>query len=390
MYERILTLLLAEGKKSLLLLGPRQVGKSTLLKSLNPDLALNFADPRSFREYVARPEKLSNELDAADVGIKSIFLDEVQRVPALLDVVQVILDNHPRRFRFLLSGSSARKLRKGHANLLPGRIHVYQLHPLLASELGTDFNLNRVMAQGSLPGIYAEKDPKERFASLTAYADIYLREEIQAEALVRDVGGYGRLLEIVAASSGKILNLNAICRDAGIRYETARRYLEVLVDTLVAFTVPAWSGSDRASLIAHPKVFLFDLGVRNALLRHPLDEPLEEEKGLLLEHLVAYEIHRRLGGLWPGAQLFHYRSRNGAEVDFVVESGKEIWGIEVKSSRDSVGIKLSGLESLQERVGRLHRKIVVFLGTRKQVRDGVEFLPLEDFLQQLPGIAGNF
>lgn len=385
MYERRISATLAHGKKSLLLLGPRQVGKSTLLKSLSPDLSLNFADPRTYREYVVRPEKLSDELNAAGGGIKSILLDEVQKVPVLLDVVQVILDNHPRRFRFLLSGSSARKLRKGHANLLPGRIHVHHLHPLLASEMGTEFNLNRILAHGSLPGIYAEKDPQERAASLSAYADIYLREEIQAEALVRDVGGYGRLLEIIAASSGKILNLNAVCRDAGIRYETARRYLEVLLDTLVSFTVPAWSGSDRASLVAHPKVFLFDLGVRNALLRHPLDTPLEDEKGVLLEHFVAYEIHRRMGSLWPEAKLFHYRNRHGAEVDFVVEAGKEIWAIEVKSSRDSTGVRLSGLESLQERVGRIGRKIVVFLGTRKQMREGVEFLPLEDFLQELPG-----
>jgi uncharacterized protein len=384
MYERCLAALLTKGKKSILLLGPRQVGKSTLLKSLGPDLSLNFADPRTYREYIMRPERLSDELNAVGKEIKTILLDEVQRVPALLDVIQVILDNDPKRFRFLLSGSSARKLRKGHANLLPGRIHVHHLNPLLASELGNEFNLNRVLAHGSLPGIYAEKDPQERAATLSAYADIYLREEIQAEALVRDVGGYGRLLEIIAASSGKILNLNAVCRDVGIRYETARRYLEVLVDTLVAFPVPAWSGSDRASLVAHPKVFLFDLGVRNALLRHPLDAPLEDEKGVLLEHFVAYEIRRRIGGLWPDAKLFHYRNRHGAEVDFVVEAGKEIWGIEVKSSRDSAGVRLSGLKSFQERAGRVNRKIVVFLGNRKQVREGVEFLPLESFLQELP------
>lgn len=384
MYERCLASTLSQNKKSILLLGPRQVGKSTLLKSLKPNLSLNLANPRTFREYATRPEKLFNELEAADISLQTVLLDEVQKVPALLDVVQTILDEYPDRFRFLLSGSSARKLRKGHANLLPGRIHVHYLHPLLASEMGAAFNLNRIFACGSLPGIYSEKDPRERANTLMAYADTYLREEIQAEALVRDVGSYGRLLEMAAVSSGKILNLNSLCREAGIRYETARRYLDVLIDTLVAFSVPAWSGSDRASLIAHPKIFLFDLGVRNALLRLPLDSALEVEKGLMLEHFVAYELYRRMGSQWANAKLFHFRNRHGSEVDFVVAAGKEIWGIEVKSGRDSEAVKLSGLSALQERAGKLTRKIVVFLGKRKQLRDGVEFLPVEDFLNELP------
>lgn len=153
---------------------------------------------------------------------------------------------------------------------------------------------------------------------------------------------------------------------------------------MVAFSVPAWSGSDRASLVSHPKLFLFDLGVRNSLLRRPLDAPLADEKGILLEHLVAYEIQRRLGTLWPEAKLFHFRNKHGAEVDFVLDSGKEAWGIEVKSSRDSEGVRLSAFESLEARAPRLKRRMVVFLGKRKQVKEGVEFLPLEDFFRLLP------
>lgn len=384
MYERVLAPLLAKGKKSVLLLGPRQVGKSTLLKTLRPDMSLNFADPRTFREYVSRPEKLAEELAGAGSAVKTVLLDEVQKVPAIMDVLQVSADDNPGRFRFLLSGSSARKLRKGNANLLPGRIQVHYLHPLLASELGDEFELKRVLAHGTLPGIYAEKDQQERSADLIGYADTYLREEIQAEALVRDVGGYGRMLELVAASSGRILNLNALCRDAGIRYETTRRYLDVLLDTLIAFSVPAWSGADRTSLVSHPKIFLFDLGLRNALLRKPLLEPLQDEKGLLFEHLIAYELHRRIGAFWPEAKLSHFRNRHGSEVDFVIEAGKEIWGIEVKSSQDSDGVKLSGMQALMDRVPKLKRRIVVFLGKRRQVRDGVEFLPFHEFHKELP------
>jgi uncharacterized protein len=310
-YERLLLPALRKSRRSVLLLGPRQVGKSTLLLQLAPDMELNLAAPATFRQYVTRPERLEEELRSAPGSkLRTVLLDEVQRVPALLDVVQVLLDEAPQRWRFLLSGSSARKLRRGQANLLPGRVHVHHLSPLVASELGSDFDLGRALAHGMLPGAWSEPDPKERAASLRSYADSYLREEIQAEALVRDVGGYSRLLEHVAAASGRVVNLNALSGDAGIPYETARRYLEVLEDTLVAFRVPAWSGSDRASLIAHPRWFLFDPGVRNALLRRPLHRALDDDRGVLLEHLVAMEIRARLGTVLPDARLMHYRSRD--------------------------------------------------------------------------------
>lgn len=370
------------------MLGPRQVGKSTLLASTAPDISLNLASPRTFRDFVAHPERLERELLAAPPGARTVFLDEVQRVPALLDVVQLLLDEHPGRFRFLLSGSSARKLRRGQANLLPGRIHVHQMHPLLTCELGGDFDLDRVLAHGTLPGIYAERDAALRAVDLRSYADTYLREEIQAEALVRNLGGFSRLLDLMAASSGRILNVQAMCRQAGIGYETARRYIEVLEDTLVVFRVPAWSGSSRSSSVGHPRLFLFDIGVRNALLRRPLDAPLPDERGVLLEHLVACEIHRRLGTLWPEATLFHYRTRAGAEVDFVVEVGRDLWGIEVKAGRRVSRSMLRGLGSLARRTDRVRRRIVVFLGERRQMLDGVEVLPLEEFLGELPPLAG--
>ena len=345
---------------------------------------VNLASPATFRDYVARPERLEAELRAASPRVRTVFLDEVQRVPALLDLVQVLLDERPVRFRFLLSGSSARKLRRGQANLLPGRIHLHYLHPLLACELAGAFDLDRVLAHGTLPGIYGETDRATRESDLRGYVDGYLREEIQAEALVRDVGGYARLLELVAASSGRILNLRALCQDAGLGYETARRYLEVLEDTLVAFRVPAWSGSAQASLVAHPKIFVFDLGVRNALLRRPLDRPLDDERGLLLEHLVGYELQRRLGGLWPDATLSYYRTRHGVEVDFVLQVGRDVWAIEVKASRDLPRGALTGLASFGERARRVTRRIVVFLGSRRQRVGDTEVLPLADFLEDLP------
>ncbi len=384
MYERALTRALGKVRKSILLLGPRQVGKSTLLAAMKPDLTINLASPAVFRDYVTQPERLERELNAAPPKIRVVFIDEVQKVPALLDAVQVLLDNRPRRFRFLLSGSSARKLRRGQANLLPGRVHLHYLHPLIAAEMGDEFDLDRALAHGTLPGIYAASDSQERESDLRAYVDAYLREEIQAEALVRDLGGYARLLDLVAASSGRILNLTSLCRDAGIGYETARRYLEVLEDTLLAFRVPGWSGSDRASYVAHPKIYLFDIGVRNALLRRPLDRVLPDERGLLFEHLVALELQRRTGTLWPELSLFHYRTKHGAEVNLVAQVGRELWGIEVKASSRVDPSDLSGLSSLADRTSRLKRRIVVYLGQRRQKMGRVEILPLEEFIGELP------
>jgi predicted AAA+ superfamily ATPase len=385
MYTRALESALRRHPKSVLLLGPRQTGKSTLLGSLGPDLTLDFSSAGTYRQYVSDPSRLELELLAGPVTPRTILIDEVQRVPAILDSVQHLLDTSPERIRFLLSGSSARKLRRGQANLLPGRVHVHHLHPLLASELGDDFDLDGALAHGTLPGIYAESDPEARAIELRSYADTYLREEIQAEALVRDVGGYSRLLDLVAASSGRILNLSALARDVGIGVQTARRYLDIMDETLVLWRIPGWSGSDRASIVSHPKVLLFDLGVRNALLRRPLDRPLPDERGLLLEHLVGLELLRRSRNGWPEARVFHFRTRTGREVDYVVEVGHEVWGIEVKASDDVRPASLGGFAALGDRTDRLKRRIVVFLGPRRMAMDDVEVIPLTEFLAELPG-----
>jgi predicted AAA+ superfamily ATPase len=383
-FERLILRLLRATPRSVLLLGPRQVGKSTLLAAMGPDLTLNLADPGVHRRFVARPEMLNEMLAAAPATTRLVFIDEVQRAPALLDALQVVLDAQPARFRFLLSGSSARKLKRGQANLLPGRVVSFAMHALLERELGASFQLDRALAHGTLPATWMEPDAERRAELLRSYADIYLREEVQAEALVRDLGGYARMLDFVAAASGTIVNVNALCRAAEIQHETARRYLDVLEETLVMFRIPAWSGSTRASLVAHPKLYLFDIGVRNALLRRPLDRPLDDERGLLLEHFVAQELFRRTGTLWPEARLHHYRTKHGAEVDFVLEVGRDLWGIEVKAARVASPDMLSGLSSLGERSKRVTRKILVCLTDQRARIGDVEVLPLREFLAELP------
>lgn len=385
MYQRHITDLLARHPRtSVLLLGPRQVGKSTLLRSLAPDLVVDLSSAAAYREFVGHPERLERELLTGSTSHRTVLIDEVQRIPALLDVAQTLIDAHGDHFRFLLSGSSARKLRRGQANLLPGRVVVHALHPLLGTEIADDFDLDRVLAHGTLPGIYGEADPELRGLLLRSYADTYLREEIQAEALVRDVGGFARLFDLVAAASGRILNLNALCQDAGIAYDTARRYMAVLEDTLVLWRVPAWSGSERGKLVAHPKILLFDLGVRNALLRRPLDRPLPDEKGMLFEHFIGLELLRRTGSLWPEARVYHFRTRSGLEVDYLIEVGREMWGIEVKASENVGRSDLRGLAALSDHVPRLARRIVVFTGARRQRLEDVDVLPVREFLAGLP------
>jgi predicted AAA+ superfamily ATPase len=227
-------------------------------------------------------------------------------------------------------------------------------------------------------------DARARADILRSYVDAYLREEVQAEALVRDIGGYARLLDPIAAASGRVLDLHALSRDAAVGYETARRYLDVLEDTLVLFRIPAWSGPDHAALVAHPKVLLFDLGVRNAMLRRPLDRPLDDERGLLLEHLVGLELRRREGTMWPEARVHHFGTRRGAAIDFVLAAGRELWAIEVKASRTVDARDLKGMDALADRA-RVARRVVVYLGARRQRLDGVEAIPLEEFLDELPG-----
>ena len=298
MYTRILEeARLRATDRSVLVLGPRQVGKSTLLSSLKPDLSLNLASPRVFRDYASHPEQLERELAAAPPTVKTVFLrrSAAGARPARrgAGLARRII---PGRFRFLMSGSSARKLRRARANLLPGRVHVHHMHPLLASELGEDFDLDRVLAHGD-----AARDLRAGRIARPARPTSGATRTHTSGKKSRRKRWSGVSVALAASSTwwpplrGGFSMYRRFCRDAGLGYETTRRYIDVLEDTLVVFRVPAWSGSSRASLVRHPRLFLFDIGVRNALLRRPLDAPLPDERGILLEHMVACELHRESG-----------------------------------------------------------------------------------------------
>lgn len=229
--HRLLSSEIRESPKSILLLGPRQTGKSTLIKALNPDLTINLADESEFLLFTRNPDELKQRL--ASAPYKTVFIDEVQRLPGLLNTVQSILDNEDNAIQFYLTGSSARRLRRGRANLLPGRVLNYQLGPLVSAELKYALDTDRALATGSMPGIYTETNPKIRQKTLRTYASTYLKEEIQAEALARNLEGFSRFLYFAAIYSGRFLDLSKLASEAQIPRQSAVRYFEILEDTLI-------------------------------------------------------------------------------------------------------------------------------------------------------------
>jgi len=286
--DRLLSILLKDNRKSVLILGPRQTGKSTLIKKLNPDLEINLADEETFVRFLSDPALIKNMLGNA----KSVFVDEVQRLPSLLNTIQGILDSkHPPRF--ILTGSSARKLRRGRANLLPGRVLTYELGPLSPTELGNRFDLKKALSRGLLPGIYLEEEDVWK-KLLHSYAITYLKEEIQAEALTRNLEGFSRFFEVVASRNGNLIDFTKVASQAQIERTSAKRYFDIMIDTLILYPIEAFTKSQRRRLIQHPKYYFFDIGVFNGIMNNYEVSP--DRKGLLFENLFLQIILSELKG----------------------------------------------------------------------------------------------
>jgi len=378
MFSRQLLAALARGRKSVLLLGPRQVGKSTLVRQLGPDLSIDLADEEQFLAYASDPGLLRQRLDA--VRPKTVFVDEVQRLPRLLNTVQSILDG-PRPPRFLLTGSSARKLRRGRANLLPGRIHTYYLGPLTLDELGDDYDERPALETGCLPGIYAEPDAADRRKTLRSYASTYVREEIQAEALTRNVEGFARFLRAAAVGSGQFIDQTRLAKEAGVTRVTVQRYYEILEDTLLAHRIDAFAKSGRRRLIQHPRYFLFDVGVFNALVGN--FQASGDRLGVLFEHLLVSQIVSAARAHDADIRLSTYRTEHGAEVDLIVELGRETWAIEAKASRTVGPSDTSGLRSFAELFDRPHHAVIAYMGEHRRTLNGVAVTPYRVLLREL-------
>ncbi len=377
--KRLLHPILQKTKKSVLLLGPRQTGKSTLIHSLKPDLEINLADEPQFVEFLSDPSLLKQKITSK---ISTVFVDEIQRLPSLLNSVQFIIDQNPK-LKFYLTGSSARKLKRGKANLLPGRIISYELGPLTIAELGKEFDLKKAMSLGLLPGIYHEENENDAKGILKTYAITYLKEEIQAEALTRNLEGFSRFFQIMASRSGDFIDFTKFSNQAMIERTSATRYFEILKDTLVVNEVSAFTKSQKRRLIQHPRFYFFDTGVLNGLMGNFEISP--DRIGNIFEHLVLQLILSQAKAFHQDIRISVYRTEGGAEVDFIVALNKSLYAIEVKAQKRIGSEDLRGLKSFAEFYKKAHHSIIIYLGSDELSLDGVEILPLVAGLQKIFG-----
>ena len=358
--------------------GARQTGKSTLLSQLFPrapryDLLLSD----QYANLSVRPHLLREELSANPPGRGvPVVIDEVQKVPSLLDEVHWLIEN--RGMSFVLCGSSARKLKRGGANLLGGRALRYELHPLVSAEIG-DFDLVRAVNHGMLPRHYDADRPQRM---LESYVGDYLKEEIAAEALTRNIPAFARFLEAAAFSNGEVVNFHNIGRECGISGPTVKAYFEILEDTLMGRFVPAFRRKAKRRIVESPRFYYFDVGVANHLLKRGKIALGGEAFGKAFEHLVLQELvaHRHYSGV--GYDVAYWRTSSGLEVDFVLGAGEV--AVEVKATERAEAHHFHGLAAFREDY-RPRRAVLVTLDPRPRETDGISILPWRYVLEAALG-----
>jgi predicted AAA+ superfamily ATPase len=331
-----------------------------------------LADPAAFRR----------EVEALPAGTW-VVVDEVQRIPALLNEVQALIASHGRRWAFALCGSSARKLRRMDANLLAGRVVNRSFFPLVGAELEGAIPVDDILRFGLLPAV--RQEPEAATDILDAYAANYLREEIQQEALTKDLASFARFLGVAALLNGQVVNVANIARESAVARPTVQRYFDVLVDTLVGHWLPAWQPRLKVRERTHPKFYLFDCGVVRAAagrLRAPLHD---SERGAALETWMLHEIRAHLAHADLGGELAYYRTPAGVEVDFVWTGPRWAVGIEVKATRRWRREDGDALRELH-RHGVIREALAVYGGEHAQKDGPVTVLPVTEFLGRLPDL----
>jgi predicted AAA+ superfamily ATPase len=384
-------------QKVRLVFGARQTGKTVLLRRLlqGPKCFIfNLQDSRLRQRFESDPSVFRQELMALGPGIEKVGVDEVQKVPALLEEIQFLYDQDPDRWQFFLTGSSARRLRRHSSNLLPGRSHLYHLYPVVRPEEdGFDGQLPAIkhaardgfaarslearLMRGNLPGLHAEA-PDAAAATLEAYVENYLEEEIRREAVVRNVGSFSSFLRVAALESGAQINLARYSQECGVAASTLRIYYQVLVDTFVGYWMQAYGRAGRKRVLTTPRFYLFDLGVRNAAARIPWAGTLSPDAaGRLFEHWVALELIHRAGYAGRSHGVFFWRTATGAEVDFVWQSPEEDIPIEVKWTSNPNAGDIRHLESfLRSYPARAHRGLLVCrIDRARQLAENVTAIP---------------
>jgi uncharacterized protein len=377
MYTRLLKTPL----QSIFLFGPRGTGKSTWIRERFPDTTLyDLLDTSETLRLTREPGALYREL----VGLPPetwVVIDEVQKVPALLDEVHRLMET--RRLRFVLSGSSARKIRMGGANLLAGRAITTSLFPLVSAEHDFQMDLDRSLRFGALPMAVNSQDPA---GYLRSYAETYLDQEIRAEALTRNLGSFSRFLEIAARQNGQLTNTSAIARDAGVSRSTVQNHFEILIDTLIGSWLPAWKLKAATKQVQQSKFFFFDPGVARALTGRQAYPPTPEELGPLLETLVLHELRAFLSYTNRDFPLYFWRTYDGAEVDLFLETSRGYVAIEIKSTKRWDKRFHRGLLRLRRELGADRTTCFgLYLGERSALWDDVRVMPVLEFLRRLWG-----
>lgn len=372
--DRLLTI--AEG--SFFLFGPRGTGKSTWLGLQLPDaLILDLLSEETYHRYLTRPDHLY-DLAMAQQEHRTIVIDEVQKAPSLLSVVHRCME-HRKDLRFILTGSSARKLKRSGVDLLAGRAQLMTCHPFMAAELGDRFSLTAALHTGLVPLVWSAEDPA---SVLRSYMALYLREEVQMEALVRNVGDFSRFLQAISFSHASQLNLSEIARECEVSRKTVESYVSILEDLLIAHRLPVFTKRAKRQLVQHVKFYLFDSGVFRSLRPSgPLDRPSEIDghalEGLVFQHLRAW---RDYGA--RDVEFYYWRTKSGSEVDFVLYGERCFEAIEVKNSAKVNRKDLRALKSFAQDFPEARCRLL-YRGSERLLVDGILCLPCDAFLRSL-------
>lgn len=377
MFKRNLTTL--SKAETFFLWGPRQTGKTTLLKSTFPEVPwIDLLKTEEFRRYTERPELLREEI-ATIKNASFIVIDEIQNVPALLNEVHWLIEN--KQIHFALCGSSARKVKRGHANLLGGRAIRHEMHGLVSTEIGSNFDLTRMLNHGYLPRHYTNNHPKRL---LNAYIADYLKEEIAAEGLVQQLPTFSRFLNIAALSDTEPINYSNIARECGVSSHTVRNHFEILVDTLQGRWLPAYQKRIKRRLIQTSKFYFSDVGVVNFLARRNQLEAGSALYGKAFENWLFHELSAYNSYKEKFAQLSYWRLPSGIEVDFIIND-MEI-AIEAKATANITADHLKGLRSLKTEHPNIRQSIIVCLEQKQRLTsDGILICPAHNFVQNLWG-----
>lgn len=380
MFKRILRLPL-EGNNSIFLFGPRGTGKTSYLKYYLKDfLYFDLLDFGVYGPLYADPSRLENLIAPDYRGW--IVIDEVQRIPELLNEVHRLIEH--KKFKFVLTGSSARSLRKAGTNLLAGRALTYKMYPLIIQEMGNQFSIESVIKYGLLPSVIKHPDPKKY---LESYVQTYIREEVVQEGLTRNVGAFTRFLEVASFSQGQVLNVSEISRELGINRLMVANYFDILDDLLLSSRITAFAQRAKRKVIAHHKFYFFDVGVYRTLRpMGPLDSQ-EEAEGAALETLFLQSLNAVNDYYDLGYKIHFWRTQAGEEVDFVLYGPRGFHAFEIKRSATITSKSLKGLKTFSDEYpeAKLH---IIFLGKQKEYHSNVSAIPFIDALKELPELLG--